>query len=50
MPHGIFGYLGLHPRNTRVAHQEKEVTDPKEAQQNLGGWINGLKALTEAEQ
>jgi hypothetical protein len=37
-------------RNTRVAHQEKEVTDPKEAQQNLVGWINGLKALTEAGQ
>jgi type III restriction enzyme len=35
-------------RNTRVAHQEKEITDPKEAQQNLVGWINGLKALTEA--
>ncbi len=35
-------------RNTRVAHQEKEVTDPKEAQQHLVGWIKGLKALTEA--
>jgi hypothetical protein len=35
-------------RNTRVAHQEKEVIDPKEAQQHLTGWINGLKALTEA--
>jgi len=37
-------------RNTRVAHQEKEITDPKEAQHNLVGWINGLKALTEAGQ
>ena len=35
-------------RNTRVAHQEKEITDPKDAQQHLVGWINGLKALTEA--
>ena len=35
-------------RNTRVAHQEKEITDPKEAEQNLIGWIKGLKALTEA--
>ena len=35
-------------RNTRVAHQEKEITDPKEAQQHLVGWIKGLKALTEA--
>jgi hypothetical protein len=26
-------------RNTRVAHQEKEITDPKEAQQHLIGWI-----------
>ena len=34
--------------NTRAAHQEKEVADPKEAQQNLVGWIEGLKALTEA--
>jgi type III restriction enzyme len=35
-------------RNTRVAHQEKETNDPKEAQQHLVGWIKGLKALTEA--
>ena len=35
-------------RNTRVAHQEREVTDPKEAESNLAGWIKGLKALTEA--
>ena len=35
-------------RNTRVAHQEKEITDPKEAQQHLVGWIKGLKALTQA--
>jgi type III restriction enzyme len=35
-------------RNTRVAHQEKEVTDPKEAERHLIGWINGLKALAEA--
>lgn len=35
-------------RNTRVAHQEKELTDSKEAQQHLVGWIKGLKALTEA--
>jgi len=35
-------------RNTCVAHQEKEITDPKEAQQHLVGWIKGLKALTEA--
>jgi hypothetical protein len=32
--------------NTCVAHQEKEITDPKEAQQHLVGWIKGLKALT----
>jgi type III restriction enzyme len=37
-------------RNTRVAHQEKEVTDAKEAQQHLVGWIKGLKTLTEAGQ
>ena len=37
-------------RNTRVAHQEKEITDPKEAQQHLVGWIKGLKTLTEAGQ
>src|ERR1700757_552155 len=30
------------------AHQEKDITDPKEAQQNLVGWITGLKVLTEA--
>jgi type III restriction enzyme len=35
-------------RNTRVAHQEKEITDPKEAERNLIGWIQGLRALTEA--
>jgi type III restriction enzyme len=35
-------------RNTRVAHQEKEVADPKEAHQHLVAWIKGLKALTEA--
>jgi hypothetical protein len=35
-------------RNTRVAHQERDITDPKEAQQNLIGWITGLKALTDA--
>lgn len=35
-------------RNTRVAHQERECTDHKEAQQHLVGWIKGLKALTEA--
>jgi type III restriction enzyme len=35
-------------RNTSVAHQEKEVTDPKEAQQHLVGWIRGLKALVDA--
>jgi type III restriction enzyme len=35
-------------RNTRVAHQEKDITDPKEAQQNLVGWIKGLTALAEA--
>jgi hypothetical protein len=34
-------------RNTRVAHQEKEITNPKEAEQNLIGWIKGLRALTE---
>lgn len=37
-------------RNTRVAHQEKEIVDPKEAQLHLVGWIKGLKALTEAGQ
>jgi type III restriction enzyme len=35
-------------RNTRVAHQEKEITDPKEAEQHLIGWINGVRSLTEA--
>jgi hypothetical protein len=35
-------------RNARVARQEKDITDPKEAQQNLVGWIMGLKALAEA--
>jgi type III restriction enzyme len=35
-------------RNTRVAHQEKEVTDPKEAERHLVEWINGLKSLAEA--
>jgi len=35
-------------RNTRIAHQEKEITDPKEAEHNLAGWIKGLKALSEA--
>jgi type III restriction enzyme len=35
-------------RNTRIAHQEKEITDPKEAERHLIGWINGLKALAEA--
>jgi type III restriction enzyme len=35
-------------RNTRVAHQEKEITDAKEAERNLIGWIKGLEALTEA--
>jgi type III restriction enzyme len=35
-------------RNTRVAHQEKDITDPREAQQHLVGWIRGLNALTEA--
>ena len=37
-------------RNTRVAHQEKEISDPKEAQQHLVGWIKGLKTLAEAGQ
>ncbi len=37
-------------RNTRVAHQEKEISDPEEAEQNLIGWIKGLKGLTEAGQ
>ncbi len=37
-------------RNTRVAHQEKDITDPKEAQQHLVGWVKGLKMLTEAGQ
>jgi hypothetical protein len=35
-------------RNTRVAHQETDITDPKEALQNLVGWINGLRVLAEA--
>jgi type III restriction enzyme len=35
-------------RNTRVAHQEKEITDPKEAQRHLIGWIKGLQVLSEA--
>lgn len=34
-------------RNTRVAHQEKEVTNPEDARQHLVGWINGLKTLVE---
>jgi hypothetical protein len=35
-------------RNTRVAHQERDITDHKEAEGHLVGWIKGLKALTEA--
>jgi type III restriction enzyme len=35
-------------RNTRVAHQEKEVTNAEEARTNLVCWINGLKALVDA--
>jgi type III restriction enzyme len=35
-------------RNTFVAHQEKEITDTKDAQQHLVERIAGLKALTEA--
>jgi type III restriction enzyme len=34
-------------RNTRIAHQEKEITDPKEARRNLIVWIEGLKAISE---
>ena len=30
--------------------EQKTITDPKEAQQNLVLWINGLGALVEAEQ
>jgi hypothetical protein len=37
-------------RNTCVAHQEKEITDSKEAQQHLVRWIEGLKSLTAADQ
>lgn len=37
-------------RNTFVAHHEKEITNSKEAQLHLVGWITGLKALTEASQ
>lgn len=29
-------------RNTCVAHQEKEITDPEKAKEALKGWINGL--------
>ena len=36
-------------RNTRVAHQEKEINDPKEAERNLIGWISGLRSLIEAQ-
>jgi len=36
-------------RNTRVAHQEKDIADSKEAERNLIGWIGGLKKLIDAE-
>jgi type III restriction enzyme len=36
-------------RNTRIAHVEKEISDPKEAERNLIGWIGGLKSLIEAQ-
>jgi type III restriction enzyme len=35
-------------RNTRIAHQEKDITDHKEAERHLLGWIKGLMLLTEA--
>ena len=35
-------------RNTRVAHQEKDIMDPKEAERHLIGWIQGLKILMDA--
>ena len=35
-------------RNTHVAHQEKEITNPKEARRHLIEWIEGLKALSES--
>ena len=35
-------------RNTFVAHQEKELTDPKKAEYELKHWIAGLRAMTEA--
>lgn len=35
-------------RNTRVAHQEKDVSNHREAEYHLIAWVQGLKALTEA--
>lgn len=35
-------------RNTYVAHQEQELTDPKKAEESLKQWIAGLKAMSEA--
>jgi type III restriction enzyme len=34
-------------RNTAVAHQEMEITDPKRAEKELISWIKGLKSLSE---
>jgi type III restriction enzyme len=35
-------------RNTYVAHQEQELTDPRKAEVALKDWIAGLKAISEA--
>lgn len=34
-------------RNTVVAHQETQVTDPKRAERELKSWISGLRTLSE---
>ena len=36
-------------RNTRVAHQEKPVTDPKEAKAALAQWVSALRQLWKAQ-
>jgi len=36
-------------RNTRVAHQEKEFTQAKEAKKHLGEWINALVTLVQTD-
>jgi type III restriction enzyme len=37
-------------RNTRVAHQETPLTDPKESKPALALWIDGLSRLWQSHQ